>query len=298
MKICLSAPSKTFLLGEYAVLVGGPALILNTAPRFELRVQLGSGQASGFSDGSPAHKWLRVREPVWADWDLEFADPHTGAGGFGASGAQFLLAHTFTTMLQSSFERTARGVDWLAVWRDQQVLSENQGSGADLLAQTVGQVARIDMSEPSAKSLDWPYPELAWSIVRTHQKIPTHLHLESVNRDQIKLLMRPAVKAVQAFGSASVETFVGLVKDYSNVLVELGLQSAAAQTLVRLFNEQDWCLVAKGCGALGADTVLVFYQATDREKFNVFLRKQSLAAVASNANLSGGVEIRLHGAEL
>lgn len=37
MTIALSAPSKTFLVGEYAVLRGGPALLLNTSPRFRLR---------------------------------------------------------------------------------------------------------------------------------------------------------------------------------------------------------------------------------------------------------------------
>ena len=35
----ISCPAKTFILGEYAVLDGGPALVLNTAPRFVCRIQ-------------------------------------------------------------------------------------------------------------------------------------------------------------------------------------------------------------------------------------------------------------------
>ena len=34
----LSAPGKTFLVGEYVALAGGPSIVLATEPRFELRV--------------------------------------------------------------------------------------------------------------------------------------------------------------------------------------------------------------------------------------------------------------------
>lgn len=53
-------PSKTFLVGEYAVLAGGPALLMATPPCFS--------------------------------WDNEgFYDPYDGKGGFGASGAEFAI---------------------------------------------------------------------------------------------------------------------------------------------------------------------------------------------------------------
>jgi len=53
-------PSKTFLLGEYAVLNGGPAILLATEPYFE--------------------------------WENNhFKDPYQGKGGFGASGAKFVF---------------------------------------------------------------------------------------------------------------------------------------------------------------------------------------------------------------
>ena len=38
MTLTFSAPSKTFLSGEYAVLNGNPALVLNTGPRFHFCV--------------------------------------------------------------------------------------------------------------------------------------------------------------------------------------------------------------------------------------------------------------------
>jgi len=56
----LHCPSKTFLLGEYAILSGAPAILLATPPYFALE----------------KGKWK---------------DPYHGAGGFGASGAKFVF---------------------------------------------------------------------------------------------------------------------------------------------------------------------------------------------------------------
>lgn len=296
MRIQLSCPSKTFLVGEYAVLVNGPALVMNTEPRFELRVERGEGRVTGLPEGSPALKWLKVREPVWAEWDLEFVDPHQGQGGFGASGAQFLLSHTFTTLLQSSFGRAAHGLDWIDAWRDHQVLTESGGSGADVLSQIVGGVAQIEMVGPYARPLAWPYPELTWNIVRTHQKVPTHEHLSELNRNSLKLLASPAMEVMHSFGHATAETFLGLVRDYTKALTDCGLQAPAAQTLTRLLSEQDWCLLAKGCGALGADTVLAIFPVSEREKAQQFFKKQRLMWNPQTSQLSEGVRITISGA--
>jgi mevalonate kinase len=57
----ISCPSKTFLVGEYAVIGGGPALLATTPPYFVLD-------------------------------NARFIDPYRGAGGFGASGARLVLA--------------------------------------------------------------------------------------------------------------------------------------------------------------------------------------------------------------
>ena len=35
VKLCISFPGKTFLIGEYAVMKGGSALLVNTSPRFK-----------------------------------------------------------------------------------------------------------------------------------------------------------------------------------------------------------------------------------------------------------------------
>ena len=93
-----SIPSKAFVLGEYAVLKGAPALVATIAPRFELVRQNAvdtSGGGKPFADFSPE---APVRQFITASrrfilLEARFVDPHKGSGGFGGSTAEFALAY-------------------------------------------------------------------------------------------------------------------------------------------------------------------------------------------------------------
>lgn len=291
MILRLSAPSKTFLTGEYAVLKGGPALVLNTMPRFELRVRPGQGSWSGFPVGSPAHAWLEQRRPLLDKYNLEFVDPHAGAGGFGASGAQFLLAHCFTSLLQTGVSGLVGGPDLKAVWNDLQVLSEGRGSGADVLAQAAGQVAQLNMNAREAKALAWPYPELDFCIVRTGQKIATHEHLSRLASKPLEALVPLAQECVSAFGHQSGLGFAQTVGAYARALRELGWQSEESSRRTALLEAQDWCLAAKGCGALGADTLLFIYRRGFESLVAEFLATQGWPVAARSCDLASGLQL-------
>lgn len=293
MTLTFSAPSKTFLVGEYAVLGQSPALVINTSPRFSLVARKGPTAFGDLHPDSPAGRWLKQRGPLLEGWSLEFVDPHNRQGGFGASSAQFIFVHCLTTYLQSSFAKITEVFDKQAVWNDHQILTDHRGSGADVLAQIQGQIAYVDVSSQFTKGLSWPYPELGFGIVRTHQKIATHEHLKQIDRQQMSLLVRPAQACVEAFGSSSSEVFVGRLKAFSNTLKEFSLQAPAALTLIRLFEEQPWCLLAKGCGALGADTILYIYPSEEKEKVAAFLKKQRLNLVATAADVGPGLQMNL-----
>lgn len=292
MTISISLPSKTFLAGEYAVLGQAPALVINTEPRFELVARKGATEILGFPQGSPAMRWYEARRPLLEGWSVEFKDPHNRAGGFGASSAQFTSLHTLTTILQSSVSRVAEGLDLESLWKDYQTLTESRGSGADVIAQTQGQIAYVDVRTATGRPMAWPYPEIAFGIVRTHQKIATHDHLNQINRSEMTLLATPANECVDAFGKAKSEVFLSRLKTFSTALKNFNLQAPAALTLIRLFEEQPWCLLAKGCGALGADTVLFFCPAQEKDKAVTFVKKQSLNVVATPGQLSPGLQIK------
>src|SRR5687767_13724525 len=90
----LSAPSKTFLLGEYVVLRGGPGIVLTTAPRFSLlaKSQIQNKiEVLGIDLRSPAGKLIQQESDFYKKFNVEFVDSLNGLGAFGASGAPSLL---------------------------------------------------------------------------------------------------------------------------------------------------------------------------------------------------------------
>src|SRR4051812_36096175 len=85
----LSVPAKTFLVGEYLALSGGPSLVITTLPRFELETDP-QALRNPFAFASPAGK-LWESDPLKPK--LKFRDPFEEAGGLGASTAQFALLY-------------------------------------------------------------------------------------------------------------------------------------------------------------------------------------------------------------
>lgn len=355
MSLVLSVPSKTYLTGEYAVLAGGSAIVLNTGPRFELRANygrkakaadekaaagnneshahsaiIGEAQVTGIPEQAPAMSWLKQREPLLRNWHLEFHDPHAARGGFGASGAQFVLVHAFTSLLQMNLESAMIGValatdnqveiihsatkietnaleaviakidtaimllDPKDVWNDYQVFSTH-GSGADLLAQMEGHVSLVNMLKCEATSQGWPYKTMGFAIVRTGEKIPTHEHLASLKSENLQALKEPALDAVTAFGLTTDIEFAKRVKSYGLALRELGYQAPKTLELLEPIEAQDWCMAAKGCGAFGADTLLVLFRAVEREEALKYFKNKNLEVVATDKSIATGLKVSANG---
>ena len=102
-----SSPGKVFLLGEYAVLDGSEAILAAIGPRFEL-LEVDDSDSETFAGESPMGLLCRFARRLGAnEFSWKFSDPHAGAGGFGASTAQFILA----------YRSLARQVGWDLSWR-------------------------------------------------------------------------------------------------------------------------------------------------------------------------------------
>jgi mevalonate kinase len=296
MTIYLSAPSKTFLCGEYAVLAGGPGLIVNTQPRFELVAKQSedttdTGAVLGIPEGSPAYKWLSQRAPLLNGWEIEFKDPHEGKGGLGASSAQFLLVHSFTSLMQLGWDKQEK-LSSRDLWNDFHVLSGRLGSGADLLAQKAGQVALTEVSRQEASGEEWPYADLGFAIFRTGNKVPTHEHLTTILPAHVDHLVVPAREVVEAFDVEPSAVFVKRVRRFSHALIELKLQAPQTLEILSLMQNESWCVAAKGCGAYGADTVMAFYPSSERTEVLRYGEENGLPLVATELDLSRGLEVQ------
>ena len=265
--INFSAPSKTFLVGEYAALVGGPCLLLNTEPRFEGKIDPdGNGECVGIHPKSPAGVWVRAHRDDFANINFEFVDPHEGRGGFGASGAQFLFVWAWSHLqnnrnLQQALAVDPRNVlsDFLSFFSDQ----ANPPSGADVVSQTVGGVLNLNMRPFSTQKYEWPFAELDFLVVPTGVKLPTHNHLKTLNDQGLKRLRDLSATVVESFKRKAAMEFISNLQNFADELSSQGKVADHTMNLLQDLRTQDGVKVVKGCGAMGSDVVLV---VVDKEK--------------------------------
>ncbi len=294
MAIEASAPSKTFLLGEYAVIKGGPALILTTLPRFKLLAEKApaqSGQiAVGISPSSPAGKLIQSDPVFFQHWQIQFLDPYQQLGGLGASSAQFLMlyalrAHVRTLSInQADLLKTYQQCAW-----DQQGLAP---SGADVMAQWQGGITYYDPTKPALEVLSWPFADLSYALVHTGNKLATHEHLKSSVGFDEKTLSPIVVQAYDAIISGHLDGFLQAVNDYARALKAQGLLTEQSKRLLGLLRQNSDVRAIKGCGALGADVILLLFAKAKQELVVEWLKTHDYHVVAIGQTLAEGLHIR------
>ncbi len=247
-------PSKTFLIGEYSVLNNGAALVLNTSPYFKYEKN-------------------------------QLKDPHRGRGGFGASSSEWLFNYSLSHTLPS--EPTVEDAkEAIQNYRDE--MWDGKGlapSGVDIVAQWTGGVALVDIKGKRIESLKWPFPKLSFVIVRTGKKVRTHEHLRDLSRDSLSELSELSQKGVESFLSQDTEAFIASINRFDKALEKNELCCESTLKIKSSIRESGLALAVKGCGALGADTVLVISRLKDRSKLIEQIAGFGLEIVATEEDL-------------
>lgn len=288
----LSCPSKTFLLGEYLILQQGPALILNTEPRFSLIAHTNTqGKQNDIDPQSPAGRYIHDYKKDFGNTDIQFTDPHQGAGGLGASTAQFLLCYALhKQLLEQPFDvQTPEQIQSLLniyrhyAWQGEGV----PPSGADLLAQFSGQLC-LYTKDTALQAMAWPFPDLAICLIRTGKKLATHEHLRQLQYLDTHQLASAMTKAISAIETRSGTEFVDALREYAEELEQLGLVAEHTQTLLQQL-PNELILAAKGCGGMGADIIAVCLAVDKLPPFHDWASKQQLHIIADQSQLSPGL---------
>ena len=244
----MSLPSKTFLIGEYAVLNKGAAIILNTKPRFEMQ-------------------------------NGKFCDPHHSKGGFGASSAAWIFKNKIfdknpKTIISKYVKDTWSGVGI-------------PPSGVDVISQMVGKVFSIDLSSMKITSDDWNFYD--FFIVRTGNKIPTYKHLEQLdNVDQFGNLTELSRKALALFIKKD-KKFFEYLKQFDQELARLNLCLNESAKLKKKIMKMDGVVYTRACGAMGADTIIVFILPDKNTTVEKELLKLNLDIVATQNDICEGM---------
>ena len=290
----LSVPSKTFLVGEYGVLAGGPALVLNTEPCFELKAEVVDKKPEFFAHkDSPAGQiWNYFSKDVEEKKGFvkfEFSDPWKEAGGMGRSGAEFLLLREWLKKNKFSTKKT--------LIQDYKKFAKS-GSGADVLAQEAGLVTFVEsISNGKTKALKWPDWNLSFLIYKTGRKMKTHEHLEknktkSNSPRAYKKLAEISERSVTAFRKKSLHAFLNTLIDFSTFQRKNDLIDLENYYLLEKIMALPSVYFARGCGAMGFDTFLVFYQKDFESTVRKDIAKEfpMLTLVGDTAKLSKGLQ--------
>lgn len=286
--LILSVPGKSFLAGEYLALKGGPSLVFASKPRFELIAKAGSGQVTGIHPESPAGKLISGNQDFFSRYDLSFLDPHGGLGGWGASTAQFLTAFVLNEWREACELETLKSLSvsrlleayWKYAWDGE----GHRPSGADLIAQYKGSLSLFEKNTGLFGVYGWTFADIDFALIPTGKKLPTHEHLKTLkdfDGSGIEAAMRRVQSALQSGSSAD---FVAGIQANSEALSALGFVAPYTKDLCREMLQKPGVLAAKGCGALGADVLLVVFKNSEKEHFQNFV---------TSKDISQGLEIQV-----
>jgi mevalonate kinase len=246
-------PAKTFLLGEYAALAGGSAILLTTKPYFELSLTE-TPDLDGIHPESPAGiLWQKNHHP---ERGLSWFDPYKNCGGLGASSAQFLGSY----LAQCSLNQTKPKLnDMLTSYYETSWSGSGlRPSGYDVIAQSQQACVYINQQNRTVKSYHWPFKDLSFFLIHTGMKLATHQHLkEATIPSEIGQLSFIVDQAKEAFEQQDSEQLIDSVNHYHKKLSELNRVAHHSQLLISQLAIYPEVLAIKGCGALGADILLL-----------------------------------------
>ncbi len=274
-------PAKTFLLGEYAALKGAPALLASTRPCFELNLNSTEIQSS-IHPQSPAGLWWAQNKQKT---HLSFIDPYQGCGGLGASSAQFIGAYLANAYLQKKEAQLESMLEayYHCAWNGKGL----KPSGYDLITQTQYGCVFINKRENQINSYEWGFEELSFLLIHTGFKLPTHHHLQEGNINfPIDKLSQTVNKAKEALEQNNAELFVSSINNYHEQLYSLNLVAQHSLELIEELRCYPEVLAIKGCGALGADILLIITLKSQSSSLCNKLIKLNKKILATEANLT------------
>jgi len=291
MKKIWSAPGKVFLLGEYAVLAGGPACVAAFSPRFSISESVfeWQGEVSSplrFHPESPAGKLLSSRAPLYSP--LYGIDPWKGAGGFGASSAQVVILEK---MSGTSLE--AGSPELREAWERYRGFGSRTGelppSGADFVAQALGGVVWFEPEgfgvRPLGEILERQKATLQIRVIQASQqsgrKVATHEHLKKLAahgegflaelRQKLTPITRDGGMALQSQDSLGLGQ---ALSRYGDALAFLDLEDGATARDRQAIAKLPGVLGVKGTGALQADALVA---AIDPRGWDPVIWKKALS---------------------
>lgn len=279
-------PAKTFFLGEYAALAEASAIILTTNPCFELTLSSSTEHTtSKIHPQSPAGIWWEEHRSLRINRHLIWEDPYQGCGGLGASSAQFLSTYLATCFIQETKPTLGHMLNayYHCAWQGKGI----RPSGYDVLAQSQEGCVYINKQNKQIQSFNWPFKDLSLFLIHTGLKLATHHHLQNLSPlpHAIHELSALVDEAKQAFELVDSQKIIWAINCYHQKLAEFNLIAQHSLTLIDRLKAYAEIVAMKGCGALGADVLLIITLEKDALKLCEQLKKLNLNVLATEKNI-------------
>jgi mevalonate kinase len=289
----LSVPSKSFLLGEYVALTGGPALLLSTEPRFELIASKNPNPQQQIDyrqihPESPAGKLIKRDFPFYGQYQLQFSDPYQGIGGFGASSAQFVLLSAFKKLINAESMN-----DFNLLEEYQQLSWDGKGfspSDYDLIAQIHGQICFFHKSKKTIKEYAWPFEEIGFGLLHTGNKLATHQHLKTLKNFDATALTQIVESGIKSIQTANIDNFIEAIKNYASAMQFQGLVAKNTVQMIKELSTHPAILAAKGCGSLASDVIFILFDIQNQTDVVQWLTHKLIKIVYVGKTLASGLE--------
>lgn len=262
----ISCPAKTFILGEYACLAGGSAIVLNTAPRFSCRIQKNpKAKTLNFNPNSPAGQWIQKNPNDFHSVQLEWFDSYEKKMGLGFSSAQFNILYAYSSILRSGSIDSVKPQE---LWRSYRNL-KFEGfvpSGADVITQWIGGVGVFEQTPLSVETLTSSLPDLQCMVLRTGAEFKTYNYLKSFELQDVQDLKIIAKDGIQALKQKEETAFIEAVNAYREALIKKNYITKKSKDILDILKKIKVIKACKACGAMGAETIIVFYKSQDQEE--------------------------------
>lgn len=275
-------PAKTFLLGEYAALANASALLVTTTPYFALSLEK-QREDRNIHPHSPAGLWWQKQNIT--EYVLSWNDPYHSIGGLGASSAQFIGSYLASCLLKNetpTLDKLLAGY-YQCAWNGTGL----KPSGYDVIAQTQSGCVYINKERQHISSYPWLFKDLSFFLIHTGIKLATHHHLQQTDLPaQIPQLSTLVDTAKKAFEQGHSELFIQCINDYHHQLARLNLVAEHSLELIGELKKHPEVLAIKGCGALGADIILLITSPAQANSLREKLLNSNKKILATEANVA------------
>ena len=285
-------PSKTFIVGEYLALNGTASLVMATEPSFVIRT--GDKELGHYHGESPAGRFQS--SSGLSDKGFSLNDPHEGRGGFGRSTAEYLSVYLQNFCSSGDPEQIKNFVraelqDFVQTYQESSGGSYRP-SGADLVAQVFGGLCWYDGMNFAVDTLNWPFPGYDIFVFHTGKKLQTHSHLESLDSLNLNALIPILIATRTSLDRENLRVFADAINNYYDALNDLGLSDSDIYQRVEKLRSHPDVLAAKGCGAMGVDTVIVLAESSALANIEKLAQAEGLSFVSSLSNANTGASVR------